>query len=95
MTEPEESSAHWARLADEQEAAAKWDESLGLGDVSVYYHRAALYRRTAEALHREATTGVPHCSACGGPHASPQHLLPGATGCKCQAHGCPWCRGSK
>ena len=68
------SATYWDNLANEQIRAANWAEYRGLGDVSAYHNRAALYRRVAQSLRLEAETGLPHCSECLGPH--PSHLCP-------------------
>lgn len=59
-TRLEESSAHWSKLADEQEEMAKYEESRGhLGDV--YRNRAKLYRNVAERMQLHIRTGAEHC----------------------------------
>jgi hypothetical protein len=69
-----ESAAHWEALATNEDAMADHYDSIGrpYGDTSSYRHRAACYRRTADALRLEAATGKPHCSVCLGDH--PNHL---------------------
>ena len=72
-----ESAEHWERLAVEAEDQARWNRDHGIDlsnpGSSVGDHRARMYRRTAEALHLEAATGRPHCSACLGDHPNHHH----------------------
>jgi hypothetical protein len=91
-------AAHWEALADSQLELARWYEEHGLpfGNVSSYRFRAETYQRTAEALRREASTGRPHCSQCGGDHANHDHSSLAAEAyvkaCDCKQPSCPWCR---
>lgn len=85
------SADHWDAIADAQEEAAR-TYARADGDVSCYYYRARTYRKSAEALRREARTGKPHCSNCGGPHANHEHGAKyDVTACRCGAETCPWC----
>ena len=47
-----DAAAHWQKLADSEEAAAKSEIDQGLlrGDVSSFFARASLYRETAAEL---------------------------------------------
>src|SRR5215469_5695231 len=80
-------AAHWERLAAEALDMARWNREHGL-DLSMPGHsagdyQAATFRRTAEALRRQAATGRVHCSACGGDHANHEHpSLPSSGGCR-------------
>lgn len=56
-----ESIDHWEMLAAEQESQIS-PALVGLSDPA--RNRALLYRRTANALRLEQTTGQPHCSCC-------------------------------
>lgn len=49
------------RHADEWEALAEGED---VKDGQAARHRAATYRRTAQALRLEAKTGLPHCACC-------------------------------
>lgn len=70
------SADHWERLAVEAEVQAKWDRDHGIDlsnpGGSAGDHKAATYRRTAQALRLEAATGRAHCSLCLKDH--PNHL---------------------
>jgi hypothetical protein len=72
--EAHESAEHWERLAEEQEEWAKYEQQRDpLSSVQVFHNKAVLYRRSAQALRREAVTGKPHCTACMGAHANHEH----------------------
>jgi hypothetical protein len=71
------SAEHWERLADEAVAQAAWDRDHGIDlshpGCSAGDYQAMCFRQTAKALRLEATTGIPHCSTCFGPHANHKH----------------------
>lgn len=66
-----DSAAHWRSLARDEINMAEYEASRG-HDVSSFFFRAETYNRTAEALEKEAATGLPHCTMCLGQH--PNHL---------------------
>ena len=71
------SAEHWERLADEAAAQAQWDRDHGIDlskpGLSAGDYRAAIYRRTAQALRLEAATGKAHCSLCLKDHPNHHH----------------------
>ena len=92
-----ESAEHWERMAVEAQARAKWNRERGIDlsspGMSVGDHQAAMFRKTAEALRREAATGNPHCSTCGGPHPPHKHpFIAASCGCQCKKKSCLWCK---
>ena len=59
-----ESMEQWEALAAEQDERATWTSTHRTGCVDVCRNKAALYRRTVEALRLELETGQPHCTCC-------------------------------
>lgn len=98
MTTAADSAEHWECLAVEAVAMSAWERERGIDlsrpGTSAGDYRAATFRQTAEALSREAMSGRPHCSSCGGDHPNHHHPSVAANcGCKCRQSTCPWCRG--
>jgi hypothetical protein len=67
--EATEAIAHWTALAEAQDRWAVYEEGRGqYGGVA--RNKAALYRRTAEAIRLTAATGVWHCTCCHKPRCA-------------------------
>lgn len=63
MTTRDESIAHWEKLATEADAFAAYEESRGSSGAA-YRENARTYRRTAESLRLQESTGLWHCVCC-------------------------------
>jgi hypothetical protein len=61
---------HWEALAREALRMAEWNEAH-VGSGAPQRHKAATYRRAADALRKEAATGVSHCVCCLKPRGKP------------------------